>query len=465
MTIHHQAEGTVTRVAVTGAAGGYARTLVAQLARTPDMTATQLVDPDSGAVRTMLADLGVPAGDDAPRAVAGIEDVDWDAVDVLVEATGRVDVGTAYARAAIAHGVHVVMVSKEIETVAGVTLAAEAAAAGVRYLPGDGDQPANLIRLLAWVERVGLEVVALGKSSEYDLVFDPAAGTVTQLDTTIATPALGDLLTLDAAGSVRATLAARADLVADLKRSAAADHCEMTVVSLYSGALADAPELHYPVVRPDELADVYAAHEDGGITHRTRSVDVFSALRLTGEASFGGGVFVVVRTTDPETWRTLAGKGHVVSRDGRYACIYWPYHLMGVETPLTIAAAVTGDTTTAAPAQHSVLAGRTARALPAGTDLRVAGHHHEIDGIDPVILDGAATPADVAPFYLLGGGRTARDLPAGHVLTATDVDGVDTSLLSDFATGLAAAAGETDATDTTTATGATGATAGTGATR
>ena len=69
----------------------------------------------------------------------------------------------------------------------------------------------------------------------------------------------------------------------------------------------------------------------------------------------------------------LAGKGHIVSRSGRYACIYWPYHFMGVETPLTIDALVEGTSTFAEPRHHTVLAARAARALAAGETFEVRG--------------------------------------------------------------------------------------------
>ncbi|OII38043.1 homoserine dehydrogenase [Curtobacterium sp. MMLR14_010] len=418
MTIQRQPGGQI-RVALTGARGGYGRTLLAQLRSVPDMTPTVLVDPDVAGVRAMLADLGVAD----VAVVPDLGDIDWDVVDVLVEATGRVAAGVAYAEAAIAHGAHVVMVSKEVETVAGVALAAAAASAGVRYLPGDGDQPANLIRLVTWIERVGLEVVALGKSGEYDLVFDPATGTVTQVDEVVDAPGMADLLTLG--DDVLATLDARAALVAHVKRRAAADHCELAVIAQYTGYTADRETLHYPVARTTELADVYATREDGGVITRPGSLDVFSMLRLPDEASFGGGVFVVVRTGDDETWRLLAGKGHVVSRDGRYACVFWPYHLMGVETPLTIAAAVEDTAPRRVPRQGSVLAGRTARALSAGTAFEVAGHHHEVEDVDPVLLSADDAPAGTAPFYLLGGTRLLRDVPAGHLITFDDLTGVD----------------------------------------
>lgn len=460
---------TPIRILLTGANGGYGRTLLDQLRRLPDMTAVQLVDPDVDGVRLMLDELGVPGeeiatpttSDETAAAVADgrvavIADgaaVDWSGVDVLVEATGRIDAGFGYADRALDHGVHVVMVSKEIESVAGVALGAKARAAGLRYLPGDGDQPANLLRLVDWVLRVGFDIVALGKSGEYDLAFDPATGVVDQNGVTFEAPGLADLLELgdDAVETVRA----RAAQVSGLKRAAAADSCEMAVVSLYTGAHADVESMHYPVARPDELADLYAARDDGGLIGRPGSVDVFSMLRLPGEASFAGGVFVVVRTGDPVTWQTLRGKGHVISRDGRYACIYWPYHFMGVETPLTIAAAVDDTSPLGEARQHTVLAARAAVGLSAGTSFRVEGHHHEISGVAPVIVDPAGSAAgsgtesdierdgasstedDIAPYYLLSGARLVSDVPAGELVRLSDLADAPEAALAAYRAGLA----------------------------
>ncbi|MGV9798108.1 hypothetical protein ACWDTP_08610 [Mycobacterium sp. NPDC003449] len=413
---------TPIRVALTGANGGYGRTLLAQLRHAPGMTTAVLVDPDRGGVHAMLRDLGWTADRIARTAVvASAEEIDWTAFDVLVEATGRLDVGTHYAESAIAARRHVVMVSKEIESVAGVALASAAAQAGVRYLPGDGDQPANLIRLVDWVEQVGLEIVALGKSGEYDLVFDPATGTVTQHGETVAAPALGELLTLG--DDPAATLGARAGAVAALKRAAAADACEMTVVSLYTGYTADVEAMHYPVARPAELADIYAEREHGGLIGAAGSVDVFSMLRLPGEASFAGGVFVVVRTNDDVTWEMLRAKGHVVSRDGRYACLFTPYHAMGIETPLTIRAAVEGPGGRT-PRQHTVLAARAVTALEPGRTFQVEGHHHEISGVAPVLIAAADAPADLAAYYLLGGARLVRPVAEGELVALADLENI-----------------------------------------
>jgi predicted homoserine dehydrogenase-like protein len=440
---------TPIRILLTGANGGYGRTLLDQLRRLPSMTATQLVDPDVAGVTRMLLDLGVgddvivataTAGETAAAVASGrvavVADaaaIDWSSVDVLVEATGRVEAGHAYADTALDSGVHVVMVSKEIESVAGVALSAKARSKGLRYLPGDGDQPANLLRLAAWVLEVGFDIVALGKSSEYDLAFDPATGVVDQNGVTIDAPGLSELLLLG--DDALATVEARSAQVAALKRSAAADYCEMNVVSLYTGAVSDVEGMHYPVARPDELADLYAAREHGGLIGRTGSIDVFSMLRLPGEASFGGGVFAVVRTGDPVTWEILRGKGHVISRDGRYACIYWPYHYMGIETPLTITAAVDGTSVVSEPRQHTILAARAAHPLEPGTTFRVEGHHHEIAGVTPVIIDPDA--GEIAPYYLLSGATLVRVVAAGELVRLADLADVPQAALAAYRSGLA----------------------------
>lgn len=427
------------RVAITGARGGYARTLIAQLIHTPGQVPVIFVDPDVDGVLNLLKELRVPeekfAASDTPvrtatlvrqgkiAIVPDLESIAWSEVDVLVEATGQVKAGVAYATAAIDSGVNVVMVSKEVETVAGVELSHRANDAGVRYLPALGDQPANLLRLLDWIEFLGFEVVACGKSSEYDLCFDPIRELIWQRDEKYKAPEIAKLLSLEE--NVADTLKKRAASVAQIKRASAADSCEMTVVSQYSGYIADIETMHYPVCRPSELADIYIPKKDGGILEHEGVVDVFSMLRLPGEASFAGGVFVVVKTHDPDTWEVLREKGHIVSHNGDYAAICVPFHLMGVETPITIAVAG-GAKSPYVPLEResskcTILAARATHDIAAGTKLTVEGHHHEIAGLAPVMLTATQHEQDICEFYSLDGAILGKLIKAGAVIKSEDI--------------------------------------------
>lgn len=434
-------------VAVTGAGGEFGRTFLAQLRSIPAIQPTVLVDRDLRRLARMLDELSyhesyTECGSaaevaDAVRAgrIAITDRADTElpeVFDVLVEATGDLGAGFRYARDAVAQGRHVVMVSKEVESVTGRWLARRAADRDLRYIPGRGDQPANLCALLAWTQWLGFEVVAAGKSSEYDVVFDPATGTASYLGTDLAVPRLAELL--DARTATRAVLESRGALLESLLRPVAADLCEISVVSQRLGIAPDTHALHYPVARINELADVYAMYADGGIMDTVPALDVFTVLRLPNEASFAGGVFVVVRAADATTWRVLADKGHVVSRSGSYACLYLPYHLMGVETPLSVFDAA-GRRPDGAPLPLSaqpghLMHGRAQRELPAGHRFRVSGHHHQIDGVRPV-LEADEGGMDV-PFYLLDGATLRADHRQGDRLLIDDVDGLDGAVLQAF---------------------------------
>lgn len=71
--------------------------------------------------------------------------------------------------------------------------------------------------------------------------------------------------------------------------------------------------------------------------------------------------------------------------------------------------------------QISIMAGVADYDLPKGTVLKVEGHHHEIQGLIPQLLE-RTDAANVAPFYLLNNAVLLNSVKKGHPITIEDVD-------------------------------------------
>jgi predicted homoserine dehydrogenase-like protein len=194
----------------------------------------------------------------------------------------------------------------------------------------------------------------------------------------------------------------------------------MNVVANSTGLAPSCDALHYPVCRTPELADVFVPVEDGGILERPGVVDVFNPLRRTDEASFGGGVFVIVRCTDRAVWKLLEEKGHVVGRGGKYACIYQPFHLMGLESLTTVYSAVLHGRSSGSSAQRveALMVARATRDLRAGELLAMGGHMHEMEGVAARLVPSGRARG-IAPYYLAANKRLSRDVPRGTDVPAS----------------------------------------------
>jgi predicted homoserine dehydrogenase-like protein len=413
--------------------GQFGHSLLAQAEHLPGFAVPVLcdLDPDrvARAIRSAFPDLTVEPCENAARALAAVEAgrivlVGESALmmelpfDIVVEATGHAEAAAANAELAIAAGRHIAMVSKEADSVIGPILHRKAAKAGVVHTPVDGDQPSLLIQLIAWARGLGLEIAAAGKSSEYDFVFDPRSGTVTSNRRTTTARDLEALWALQGAQ----TLAARSRALRELPQRTVPDFCEMGIVCNATGLRPDDAGFHAPIIRPVEVADVFCPTSNGGLLRRDGAIDVFNCLRRGDEASFAGGVFVVVRCRHRPTWEMLREKGHVVSADGSHAMLYHPAHLLGVEAPGSLLRAVREGRPTPGMDLRPVcdLVARASRPFTAGTTLEIADlHSHSIAGLEPLLIDaGPIAPDRPLPYYLLPGRRLARDVPAGAMLTA-----------------------------------------------
>ncbi len=343
---------------------------------------------------------------------------------MLVEATGHPEAAARHALLAITEKRHVLLVTKETDSVAGPMLARLAREAGVGVTPVDGDQPSLLIDLITWGETLGFEIIAAGKSSEYDFVFDRANGTVTSNGVIAVMPQLagawhpGDR-------SLREVAVARAAILRTAyPLKAVPDLCEMTLVANATGFAADTPPFHAPVARIPEVAALLSTSQRDGLLRGGRRLDVFHHLRATDEASFAGGVFIVVACQDRTSWQVLAEKGHAVSADGATAMVYLPRHLLGLEAATSIldlgGLGVSGYGNDYRPRMDLVAV--ATRDLPAGTALDARGHHHTIDGVTAEMRPASPIKADrTTPYYLVANRRLARVVRAGEAIRLSDL--------------------------------------------
>lgn len=438
--------GRTVRAGMIGA-GEFGRTFVAQCRLAPGMDAPALCDIDAGRAVQAYRDAGYEADriavcDSAAAAKAALEAgkvvVVQDGtllaelpIDIVLEATGEPDVAARNALAAIAGGKHVLMATKEADSVIGPLLARKAAAAGLVYTPADGDQPSLLIGLVAWAKMLGLEIVTAGKATEYDFVWNPEAGTVTSRG--IAMPAKGFAEIWQSRGDLADTFAQRAAMLSAVPRSTVPDLTEMVLVANAIGLPPDCPELHAPIARAVELPDAFQPRARGGLLARTGVIDVFSCLRRHDEMSFAGGVFVTAACPDTGVGRLLKGKGLPVSADDRTVMLHNPVHLLGLEAPMSLFSAVLWGKSTAGddvrPRYDVVM--RATRPLKAGTLLDIADRHaHAVDGVEPMVSPARpAVSGNPLPYYMAVYRRLTRDVATGALVMHDDVEAPADSLL------------------------------------
>jgi len=427
--------------------GSFGRTLLAQCRHTPLLQCRAVLDRDTDHVVGALRAIGVPqhqirvctdrtaarqAWDDAAYIAADSLSVLMDLpLDILVEATGNPQAGADHAERAINAGWHVALASKEVDSVIGPVLAHKARQKGLVVTPVDGDQPSLLIALVTWAQVLGLDIVAAGKASEYDFVYDETTQEVLSNGTRLSVPDLAALWNLDSTRPIDG-VHARARACAAWPQRAVPDFCEMQVVANATGLKPDVPTFHAPILRTHEVPQVLRPQTEGGLLTQSCVLELFHCLRRPEELSFAGGVFVVVRCHDPNAWTLLADKGHVLAPDQQTALLYLPRHLLGLEaaTSLISAAGLRVSSGAVEPRPVLDLVGRAMTDLPAGTWLRMGGHHHAIDQIAPVLQDAVCLSDETpVPFYLMADLMLRRPVGAGTLVRLADLALDETSPL------------------------------------
>ena len=343
------------RVGIVGA-GLFGTKLADQIECAPGMTVAAIADIETDRAYRTFAEAGVdePVVDvttaaDADVAIAGGERaVLSDGVslaetdlDVVVEATGVPDAAARHAYAALTEGKHVVNVTVEADTVVGPTLAAIAEENDVTYSLAYGDQPALMIELHDWARTIGMDVVAAGRGSMY--VDEYRFGTPDDIFQRFG---------------YDNQFVREHNLNARMYNS----FLDGTKIAVETCALAnaigfepDVPGMHLPTLEAEAVPEHLRPECDGGILQKSGVVETFSSLYSDGsttEYDLSWSVFVVTTAPNPAVQAYLdqnANHGFHVANDGEYAFFYRPYHLPGIETPVSIANAALRNEPTGAP--------------------------------------------------------------------------------------------------------------------
>jgi predicted homoserine dehydrogenase-like protein len=333
-------------------------------------------------------------------------------VDVVVEATGVPEVAVRHAIEAFHQGKHVVMVSVEADVLVGSVLRRAADQAGVIYSAAYGDQPALIHELVAWASSLGFHVVAAGKGTKYLPAY--RKGTPDDIwERYGVDPDQREGLNPQMYNSFT-----------DGTKSA----IEMAAVANMTGLRPDVRGMHFPPAGIERLPEVLKPAEDGGVLHHSGVVEVVSSLDRDGRPvtnDLRWGVYVVITSPRPYLRRCFAEYGMPVDRTGAYAAMYRPYHLVGMELPISIARAVLDHEATGTPRPVPVAAVACAakRPLAAGAVLDGEGGY-TVYGI----IDDAATAGRerLLPMGLCRGAKIARPVPEDGLVRLDDVT-LDTS--------------------------------------
>jgi predicted homoserine dehydrogenase-like protein len=337
---------------------------------------------------------------------SGVELCASDRVDVIADATGAPAAGIANALVAIEHGKHIVMVNLEANAIAGPALAARARAAGVVYSLAYGDQPALVAELVDWARASGFEVVAAGKGTKFLPHFP-------QVNPDTVWEAFG--MTREAGHDVnpRMLTSFTDGTKSAIEMAAVANACNLAV-----------PEdgLSFHPCGVDDLARVLRPRSVGGALEGKGYVETLSSMERDGRPVFRDlrwGVYVTFEAPSAFVAEQFQYSHLNTDPTGRYAAMYKPYHIVGMELGISLlSVALRGE-----PTGDS----RWFRGDVVATAKRDLRPGDELDGEGGYAAYGKLMPAESSvargalPIGLAHGVKLLKPVSRGQVITWNDV--------------------------------------------
>jgi predicted homoserine dehydrogenase-like protein len=197
---------------------------------------------------------------------------------------------------------------------------------------------------------------------------------------------------------------------------------EMAAVANATG-LEPAPSgLAFPACGVDDLPRVLKPAAEGGALHHKGTVEVVSSLERDGRPVFRDlrwGVYVTFEAPSDYVRRCFAEYGLVSDASGRYAAMYKPYHLIGLELGVSVASVgVRNEATGAATGFRGDAVATAKRDLAAGETLDGEGGFTVYGRLMPA-ADSLAHGA--LPIGLAHNATLQRPVKEGEVVSWRDV--------------------------------------------
>ena len=413
--------GRPVRIGLIGA-GKFGSMILAQARHIAGYHVAGVADLDAGRARAAFARTGWPAEAHGARSMAEAvatggtciteDPADLMAcaeIDCIVEATGHPTAGIRHALAAIAAGKHVVMVNVEADVLCGPMLAERARAAGVVCSMAYGDQPAAICELVDWVNACGFELVAAGKGMNFappyrystpDTVWSFFGWTDEQVAAGDFNPKMYNSFTDGTKAAI-----------------------EMAAVANATGL--DCPEdgLGFHPAGLHDLASVFRPETEGGRLARAGLVDIAASREPDGRVVLNNiqyGMFVTFKAPNAYTRDCFAQYGLLTDPSGWYGSMWRPFHLIGLETSVSVLSAVLRGEPTGASTRWRADAVATAkRDLAAGETL---------DGEGGFTVWAKAIPARrsaalrALPIGLAHGVRLRRPVARDAIVSLDDIE-------------------------------------------
>jgi len=408
------------RVGIIGA-GKFGSMVLAQLRHLEGLHVVAVADLDIKKARASLARVGWPETQyQAQNIDAALRDgttcvvedaeqlIHCEQINCIVEATGHPLAGTRHALHAVEQGKHVVMVNVEADVLCGPLIAERARQNGVIYSMAYGDQPAIICELVDWAKACGFEIVAAGKGMNYEPRYrystpDTVWGFFGWSDEEVAAGDFNPKMYNSFTDGTKAAI-------------------EMAAVANATGL--DCPDngLEFPPAGVHDLARVFSPESDGGRLSRSGLVDIAASQEPDGREVLNNiryGVFVTFKARDEYSRACFKQYGLLTDPSGWNASMWRPFHLIGLETSISILSAVLrGEATGTALSFRGDAVATAKRDLKAGEML---------DGEGGFTVWANALPANISvaqdflPMGLAHHVRLVKDVAKDKAIRFSDV--------------------------------------------